>query len=86
MIQSFYKQTPVRDTPYRELYLGTEFQNGEHWEVRLLGGTKWGSEHGTVLRVIKVKDFDEGKPIYDGIYRELRAEGWKPYHPAQSWD
>jgi hypothetical protein len=81
MIQSFYQQKPVVDTPYRELEL--EYANG--WQVRLLGGTKWGREKAEELRVVKVQDFDAGVLEYSKIFGELREQGWKPYNPQVAW-
>jgi hypothetical protein len=81
MMQAFYQQKPTADTPYRQLLL--EYENG--WQVRLLGGTKWGRENAKELRIVKVQDFDAGVPEYDKIFGELRTQGWQPYNPSVSW-
>jgi hypothetical protein len=80
--QSFYQTAPKRDTPYRELLLTHTEEKG--WHVRLSAGTEWGRGKGTVLREESVQDFDNGKPLYDQLFNELVAAGWKPYSPIES--
>lgn len=81
MIQSFFKEKPSVDTPYREIVL--DYKSG--WRARLLGGTKWGRENAKELRVAKAKDFDDGMREYDRLYKEVQDEGWKPYDPHAPW-
>ena len=77
MMQSFYQNKPSVDTPYRLL----ELEHAKGWQVRLLGGTKWGRENAKELRVVKVQDYDAGVLEYNKIFNELTAQGWKPYTP-----
>jgi hypothetical protein len=82
MMQSFYKQKPTVDTPYRQLLIE---HNGRNWQVRLLGGTKWGRENAEELKNIPAKDFDEANKFYDKEFVEVQAGGWKAYSPYVSW-
>jgi hypothetical protein len=84
MIQAFYQSKPVRDTPYRELVL--EHEDGKGWHVLLLGGTEWGAKKASTISDNPVKDFDEGKVVYDRIFGELRDSGWRTYTPYETWD
>jgi hypothetical protein len=81
MIQSFYQKRPTVDTPYRELVL----EHKNEWQVRLLGGTKWGRENAEELRVVRIQDFDTGVLEYNKMFSELREQGWKPYSPQVAW-
>lgn len=81
MMTAFYKQKPTIDTPYRQLLLEHEGR----WQVRLLGGTKWGRQHTEELKLIPAKSFDEAKEFYDKVFRELQDDGWKPYNPFIPW-
>src|SRR5258708_16849619 len=78
MMQTFFKQKPSVDVPYRQIELGT---NEGVWQVRLIAGEKAGREHATVLRTIPVKNFDDGLEPYDAMFRELQKDGWKPHSP-----
>ncbi len=81
MIQSFFKEKPTVDTPYREIVL--DYKND--WQARVLGGTKWGRENAKELKVVKAKDFDAGMLEYNKLYKEVQDEGWKPYDPHAPW-
>lgn len=82
MMNAFYKQKPIIDTPCRQLI--AHINNGG-WEVRLRGGTKWGAEHTEEMKILPVKSFEEASEVYDKEYKQLEAEGWKPYSPQQTW-
>jgi hypothetical protein len=81
MMNAFYKEKPVQDTPYRQLSIG--HKGG--WIVRLAGGTKWGRENTRELKVVSAKSFDEAKELYDKMFKELQDEGWKAYSPYEPW-
>lgn len=82
MLQSFFKQAPTVDTPYRELII-----RGPHggWMVRLLEGTAWGRENSKQVREIQAKSFDEAKAVFDNLFREQLDAGWRPYSPTEVW-
>ena len=85
MIQAFYMSKPEKDTPYRELVL--EYDDSIGWHVFHLGGTKWGREsRNPPLDEVLVKDFEEGKVVYDKMFAELCDSGWRPYTPYETWD
>jgi hypothetical protein len=85
MIQAFYMSKPEKDTPYRELVL--EYDDSIGWHVLHLGGTKWGREsRNPPLDEVLVKDFEEGKVVYDKMFAELCDSGWRPYTPYETWD
>lgn len=77
MIQAFYQSEPDQDTPYRELSL---HHDGNGWWVRHSAGEKRGPAS-TVLSEISVKNFDEGRELFNNLYNELAQAGWKPYNP-----
>jgi hypothetical protein len=83
MMDAFYKITPTLDTPYRQLTLDSDGNAG--WQVRLIGGTKWGRQNTQDLDAVHVLTFDRGREIYYKIYSELQAEGWKVYTPQARW-
>ena len=83
MIQAFYQTRPERDTPYRELELKHDKEEG--WHVLLLGGAMWGASVKTLLSDVPAKDFDQGKTVYDNLFRQLQDYGWKPYVPHE-WE
>jgi hypothetical protein len=85
MIQAFYQSKPVKDTPYRQLSL--KYYEDGSWHLRLFGGTKWGPKepHPPISDTL-VADFDEGLVAYNKAFEELRASGWKPYTPYETWD
>lgn len=80
MNQAFFQQDPTSvNTPYRQLVIS---KSASGWRVRLTGGTKWGAENRTELRTKTTKTFKAAKAAYDEAFRELQAEGWKPYMPG----
>lgn len=80
MLQAFYQtETPDRDTPYRTLRLMHDVEKG--WLVVQRSGTEWGPGKGKVESETLVKDWDEGKVVYDRLFRELMEAGWMPYTP-----
>ena len=84
-VQAFYQSRPEPNTPYRQLVLKHDEAKG--WRVCLYGGTKWGAKgNGTLLTEVLVKDLDAGQVEYTRMFRELRASGWKPETPFQTWD
>lgn len=83
MIQAFYRTEPQRHTPYRELVLKHDVEKG--WRVILLAGTEWGAGKSTVESEDSVKDFDDGKTVFDRKFRELQNSGWRPYSPYQDY-
>ena len=85
MNQVFHQSKPVRDTPYRQLSL--EYDEDGSCHVKLFGGTKWGpKESHAPISDTPVADFDEGLIVYNKAFGELRASGWKPYTPQETWD
>lgn len=84
MIQAFYQTEPEQDTPYQQLTL-SHF-NGTGWAVRHAAGENWGRENSTVVKEYPVKDFDEGKVVFDRLYREFMDAGWMPYSPMRTWE
>ena len=80
MLQSFFKQKPTGDTPYRELVI-----ERNPWRVRLSGGTVWGQGYSKEIKVIQAKSFNDAKDAFDKLFRELQDEGWKPYSPCEPW-
>jgi hypothetical protein len=52
-------------------------EHDDEWHVLLLGGTKWGTKERNTLETVPVKDFDEGKEVYDKMFVELREDGWR---------
>jgi hypothetical protein len=83
MMNAFYKAKPTVDTPYRQLVL--EYDEKGSWQVRLIGGTKWGRENAQDLKVTPAKSFDDGMDSYNKMFRQLQEEGWKPYNPFIPW-
>jgi len=83
-IAAFYKQKPVLDTPYRQLILEQD-DTGTGWQVRLLGGTKWGHENEQQLEKFPAAQFAEAEEIYGKEFDELHDAGWKAYSPYISW-
>jgi len=83
MIQAFYQTEPQRYTPYRELVLKHDV--GKGWHVLVLAGTEWGAGKSTIDSEDSVKDFDDGKIVYDRKFRELQNSGWRPYSPYQDY-
>jgi hypothetical protein len=83
-IAAFYKQKPTPDTPYRQLVLEQD-NSGTGWQVRLLGGTKWGHENQLLLEKSLARDFTEAEEIYRTKFGELHDAGWKAYSPYISW-
>jgi hypothetical protein len=81
MIQAFYKSKPEQDTPYRQLSVS----HTDGWRVRLITGMKWGREDAEELKVINAESFDAAHRIFDRLYKELQAEGWRPYSPYEPW-
>lgn len=81
MMQAFYKEKPIQDTPYRQL----SRMNEDGWQVRLFGGTRWGRDHAEELEVVPVPSFHKGKVLYDKKFRELQNDGWRPYSPNEIW-
>lgn len=81
MMQTLFKkgQQPSLNTPYRHLALDTDDKGA--WRVRLIAGEKAGREHANVLQTMSVKSFDDGRKIYDEMFRTLQAEDWNPYSP-----
>ncbi len=83
MMNAFYKRKPTEDTPYRQLVL--EHDKRGRWQVRLIGGTKWGRENAQDLQVTPAKDFDDGMKSYNEIFHQLQLDGWRPYSPFIPW-
>jgi hypothetical protein len=83
-IAAFYKQKPTADTPYRQLVLEQD-DVGIGWQVRLLGGTKWGHENVQLLEKFSAAQFCEAEEIYRKKFGELHDAGWKAYSPYISW-
>jgi hypothetical protein len=83
-IAAFYKQKPVLDTPYRQLILEQD-DTGIGWQVRLLGGTKWGHENEQLFEKLPAAQFAEAETIYGQKFEELHDAGWKAYSPYVSW-
>lgn len=83
MMDAFYKVNPAFDTPYRQLTLDTDGNKG--WQLRLIGGTKWGSENAQDLYTVHVLTFDSGHEIYHKMCSDLQSEGWKVYTPQARW-
>ena len=84
MMQSFFQSKPKQDTPYRLLALFADDEG--QWWVRLSTGKKWGKENATELDKVSVKGFDDGEEVYNEMYNELVAAGWRPPSPGQVWD
>ncbi len=82
MMDAFYKINPTFDTPYRQLTLE---RDNKGWQVRLIGGTKWGRENAQDLEKVHVPTFDSGHEIYHKMCFELQSEGWKVYTPQTRW-
>jgi hypothetical protein len=82
MMQAFYQSKPIQDTPYRQLSLDYD----EGWHVQLFGGIKWGAKGKNILQNVPVRDFDEGREVYDKMFVELQNSGWRAYTPYESWD
>jgi len=85
MLSVFYQRKPAHDTPYRTLRLWRDSEKG--WCVRLTGGTKF--EPGGDSEALKeelVKDWSEGKIVFDELYSELTGAGWRPYSPQEDWE
>jgi hypothetical protein len=83
-IAAFYKQKPTMDAPYRQLILEQD-DSCTGWQVRLLGGAKWGHENQQVFAQFAVAQFSEGEEIYGQKFTELHDAGWKAYSPYISW-
>jgi hypothetical protein len=84
MIAVFYQRTPEVDTPYKELILKHDQTKG--WVVRLFAGTKWWpKEESTVEREDLVKDWDEGKTMFDQVFNEVVNSGWRLYTPQEDF-
>lgn len=82
-MQSFYKSKPKQDAPYRLLALFAD-DKGKWW-VRLSAGVKWGRDNAAEVRKVSVKGFDDGENVYNVMYNELVATGWRPPSPGQTW-
>lgn len=79
MIQAFYQIEPiVRNTPFRVLELSKDGTG--YWRVVLRGGAEWGKT-GEILKVVRVNGYDDGKPVFDRMYRDAQKSGWRPYVP-----
>ena len=83
-IAAFYKQKPTIDTPYRRLFF-EQNDTGTGWQVRLLGGMKWGHENETLLERFSAVEFAEAEEIYSKKFRELHEAGWTAYSPYILW-
>jgi hypothetical protein len=83
-IAAFDKQKPTLDTPYRRLFL-EQNEIGTGWQVRLLGGTKWGHENEILLESFAAAEFAEAEEIYGEKFRELDDAGWTAYSPYRAW-
>lgn len=83
MIQVFYKSQPepiAINTPFRVLVLDTD--DAGQWHVVLGEGIEWGRKS-KPIEDIPVKDFDEGKPVFDRLYNKVQRSGWRPYRPHE---
>ena len=67
-IAAFYKQKPTLDAPYRRLFL-EQNETGTGWQVRLLGGMKWGHENENLLEKFSAVEFAEAEEIYGKKFR-----------------
>lgn len=84
MIQAFYKPNsePItKHTPFRVLVVDHDEHN--QWHVVLVEGTEWGAQSEPIDN-IPVKDFDDGKPVFDRLYRYNLKSGWMPYSPQEA--
>jgi len=84
MMVVFYQTKPKQDTPYRRLSLACDSEKG--WVVQQAGGEKWGRENSQVLGEDLVKDWHEGMAIFNRLFNELVAAGWRPYTPYETWE
>ena len=83
MIQVFYKSQsePItKNTPFRVLVLDTD--DAGQWHVVLGEGIEWGRKSQPIEK-IPVKDFDEGKPVFDRLYNRVQRSGRRPYRPQE---
>ncbi len=85
MLSVFYQRKPEHDTPYRTLRLWRDPEKG--FCVRLTGGTKFEPDGDSeVLKEELVKDWNAGKIVFDKLFAEVTADGWRLYSPQEDWE
>ena len=72
------------ESPYRQLILEQDASTTT-WQVRLVGGPKWGPENQQLFAKFAVAQFSEAQEIYGQKFTELHDAGWKAYSPYISW-